>query len=89
MFIGAIPLIIAMIGLGGVFNSASGLGNLLLVGAISYLVDFVLFIILIIVERTRRVGLGMLTTLLASPVIFFISCLVVISHPVPAGGTST
>ncbi|HEU0028007.1 MAG TPA: hypothetical protein VFQ25_12905 [Ktedonobacterales bacterium] len=89
LFIGAIPLIFAMIGLGGVFNLASGLGNLLAVGGILYLVAWVLCIILIIVGRTRQVGIGMLTSLLSSPVIFFISCVAVLTHPFPAGGTST
>jgi hypothetical protein len=34
-------------------------------------------------------GLGMLTSILASPVIFFIGCLVILTHPIPSGGTST
>ncbi len=73
--IGAIPLIIAMVGLGSFFNPSSGLSNLLGIGGILWVAGLVFSIILSIIQSTRRVGLGMLTAILASPVIFFVGCL--------------
>lgn len=87
LLLGAIPLLIALAGLGSMFNVGnsayySALSNLLVAGGVGYVIGLILSIILTIVRRTRRVGLGMLTALLASPVIFFLGCLVAISHPV-------
>ena len=87
--IGAIPLIIAMVGLGSFFNPTSGLSNLLIIGGILWVFGLVLSITLTIISSTRQVGAGMLTAIMASPIIFFIGCLVALSHPFPSGGTST
>jgi hypothetical protein len=81
-----------MIGFGSFFNYSSGISiyfNFLTVGAIGWVIGLVLSIILSIVRPTRSLGLGMLTAILASPAIFFIGCLVAITHPLPTGGTST
>lgn len=78
-----------MVGLGSFFNPTSGLSNLLIVGGILWVVGLVLSIILTIVRSTRQIGAGMLTAIMASPIIFFIGCLVALSHPFPSGGTST
>lgn len=81
--LGAIPLILALVGLGSIFSPANTtLSSFLTAGGAFYVIGLILSIILIIVTPTRRVGLGMLTALLASPVIFFIGCLVALTHPV-------
>lgn len=83
LLIGAIPLALALVGLGSLvnFTQASPLGYFLTAGGIGFVVGLVVAIILIIIEATRRIGLGMLTALLASPIIFFIGCLVALARP--------
>ena len=81
--IGLIPLILAMIGLGSIFNGSNPIfGYFLTAGAIGLPIALILSIILTIINSTRRVGLGMLVATVVSPIIFFISCLVVLTHPV-------
>lgn len=79
MGIGAIPLVLAMIGLwDSLYNYNS---TVLTAGGIFYALMFLAMIVLVSIKRTRQVGLGMLTSLLASPVIFFIGCMVMLSQP--------
>lgn len=82
--IGLIPLLVAMIGLGGSFNTGGGTSNvfvvLLYVGGGLYLVQIIMAIIFTVVERLRLVGLGMLTMVPINPVVFFISCVALLSR---------
>ncbi|HEX9038292.1 MAG TPA: hypothetical protein VF808_15020 [Ktedonobacterales bacterium] len=94
ILVGAIPLILALVGFGGNSNfttatTSATFGLLLWAGGIGYVVALVLSIVLSAIQATRRFGLGMLTALLVSPVVFFISCLVIVTHPFPSGGSST
>jgi hypothetical protein len=82
LLIGAIPLVLALIGLGSFLNASNPIfGYFLTAGGIGFVVGLVASIVLIAIQRTRRIGAGMLTALLASPIIFFIGCLVALARP--------
>jgi hypothetical protein len=85
--VGAIPLLVAMIGLGGLINvSRAGgdstlFGYVLGAGGVLWVIGFIVMIVFTIIQRLRRIGLGMLTSLVASPVIFFIGCVALYLTP--------
>lgn len=80
--IGAVPLVVGMIGLGFLYSNLSlAAGTPLVIAGILYLLELVTMIILVSIQATRQVGLGILTALAADLVIFFVSCLVVLTHP--------
>jgi hypothetical protein len=82
-----IPLVVAMIGLGQVRSGGGGNATLLLLGLGLYLAEIISMTVLLIVRRTRPIGYGLLTMVVISPIVFFISCLVVLSFP--TGGQTT
>jgi hypothetical protein len=85
-----------MIGLGGLINysraggDASVFSELLIAGGLLYLVALVVMIVFLFIAALRRIGLGMLTALAVSPVVFFIGCVALIqaSNAVPSGTTT-
>jgi hypothetical protein len=85
--VGAIPLLLAMIGLGGLIAQLRGatasniFSGLLLAGGLLYLIALIVMIVFLAIQRLRRVGLGMVAALAASPVVFFISCVALLSAP--------
>ena len=82
--VGLIPLLFFLLGIGLSFNtSISDLATFLLVGsAVLYLASIIAMIACLINQRVRFIGYGLLTTVLASPVIGFIGCtIIVFSHP--------
>ena len=87
--IGLIPLLIAMVGLGGSFNrsvSASQLWvALLYIGGALYLVQIIVGIVFTVLERFRLIGVGMLTMLPVSPVVFFIGCVAMLQNSFNSG----
>src|SRR5262249_18022104 len=82
--IGLIPLLIAMAGLGGSFNStgdASTIFSILVVaGLVLYLIEFILMIVFLVLDRFRMVGFGLLTMVVASPIVFFIGCVALLTR---------
>lgn len=84
---GLLPLIVAMVGLGGAIRGPSaqnGLFSVILVaGGILYVVAIIVMIVFLALARMRRVGFGLLTSVLASPVIFFIGCIALFVAPRP------
>lgn len=87
--LGLIPLLVAMVGLGGSFNTAVSGSQLwvalLYIGAALYLVQIIVGIVFTVLERFRLIGVGMLTMLPVSPVVFFISCVALLSHSFNSG----
>jgi hypothetical protein len=94
--IGAIPLLLAMIGLGGLINVSRAGGDtslfsgLLLAGSLLYLIALIVMIVFLVIDQTRRIGFGMLAALAASLVVFFIGCVALfqVSSAVPSGTTT-
>src|SRR5262249_55125956 len=86
--IGLIPLLMAMVGLGGVIFSAR-VGNydttvysiLLGAGAVLYIVELITMALFASSPRLRRVGFGLLTMVAASPVVFAIGCVAILVAP--------
>lgn len=73
-----------MIGLGSFINTVGAnpiFGYFLFAGAIGLPAGLIAAIVLAVIPRTRQIGLGMLVAVVASPVIFFVSCLVVLARP--------
>ncbi len=82
--IGLIPLILFLISIGGLLTSnISGLG--LGAAILLYLVLLIASIVCLSIERVRFVGYGLLTMVIATPVISYIGCVVIISTKVPHG----
>ena len=79
--VGLIPLVVAMIGLGQVRSGGGGNATLLLVGLGLYMAEIIAMTVLLVVRRTRPIGYGLLTTVVISPIVFFISCTVVVLNP--------
>lgn len=82
--IGAIPVVLAMLGLGSLFNGISSLGDsftLLGILGIAYLLMLITALALLFARKTRKVAQGMVTALLVGFVVFFIACSVVLNTP--------
>jgi len=81
--IGFVPLILALVSIGGL---SAGIGSALfstglVIAVLLYVGLFVASIICLCIERSRYVGYGLLTMVVAIPVISFIGCLVSIIGP--------
>lgn len=94
--VGAIPLLLGMIGVGGLVNisrtggDSTAFSGLLFASALLYLVALVVMVVFLAIARLRRVGFGMLASLAASPVVFFIGCVALIQASYAArSGTTT
>jgi hypothetical protein len=76
--IGLIPLILALL----VFGNLSGSLPVIFLGTavIAYLVEVVACIVCLVIERVRFIGYGLLTMVLATPVIVFIACLALLMN---------
>lgn len=80
--IGLIPLILALIALGGLFNNSSGIySTLLSIALFLYAGELIAAIVCTIISRVRFVGYGFLTMFVVTPIIAFIACTVLISMP--------
>src|SRR5256885_8322543 len=77
--IGVIPLVLGLLFLGSPNGNSSNLSNYLIWAAvIGYLAVFIGMIVCLCIPRVRFVGYGLLTLVLASPVVFFIACTVLV-----------
>jgi hypothetical protein len=82
--LGAIPLITALLCIGALLGStaASPIGGVLLIASIVlYAALFVAAIVCLSIRGVRFVGYGLLTMVIAIPVIAFIGCLAIIASP--------
>jgi hypothetical protein len=80
--LGLIPLIIFFLGLGLLFQppASNVAGTLIIASLVLYLVSLIAMIVCLSIGRVRFVGYGLLTAVAASPVIAFISCVVVLTR---------
>ncbi len=83
--IGLVPLILALIGIGGLSTAGKAAVNILS-GVVVYACPlyaglFVVSVVCLAIKRIRFVGYGILTMVIAIPVISFIGCLVLTSVP--------
>lgn len=74
--IGIIPLLLGMLFLGSNIGNSSFAGYLALAAVISYIAVFIGMIVCLCITRVRFVGYGLLTMVLAAPVVFFVACTV-------------
>ncbi|HEY5002460.1 MAG TPA: hypothetical protein VII61_04870 [Ktedonobacteraceae bacterium] len=82
--LGSLPLVVALICIGTLLGSAAANsvgGILLIVSIVLYVVLFVAAIVCLTIRKVRFVGYGLLTMVIAIPVIAFIGCIVVIGSP--------
>jgi hypothetical protein len=85
--IGFVPLVLALVSIGGLFaGTGTGIGSILFgtglgIAVLLYVALFVASIICLCIKRSRYVGYGLLTMVVAIPVISFIGCLVSITGP--------
>lgn len=89
--IGAVPLALSLVA-GGLLASANGLGQTFSTGAslgiasgALYLLTLLVTIILLFVRSAREVALGMLAIVVASPVIAYVGCSVILPHVLRPG----
>ena len=82
--VGAIPLIVALAGIGTLIN-ANGkdpnvtIGSFLIFAAVAlYLVSLIAMIVCLVVDPLRSIGYGLLTTVIATPIIAGIACYAVV-----------
>ena len=80
--IGFVPLILALIGIGGFItrNGSNLFGVTLEIALFLYGGVFIAAIVCLSIKRVRFVGYGLLTMVIATPIISFIGCVVVIAH---------
>ncbi|SRR6266566_5429494 len=82
--LGLIPLVIFLVSY-GLTLTQSQIANILVVIIIVaiglYVIELIVTIVCLVIERVRFVGYGLLTAFLASPVIAYIGCMVIISIP--------
>lgn len=88
--LGFIPLLLALIGVGlsvQTNNATAGAiaGVLLLLALGGYIAEFIGMIVCLSLARVRSVGYGLLTMVVATPVIAVISCFAVLTASVPVG----
>ncbi|SRR6266567_2508631 len=77
--IGVIPLALGLFFLGSPTGNSSNIANYLIWAAlIGYIAVFIGMIVCLCISRVRFVGYGLLTLVLAAPVVFFIACTVLI-----------
>ena len=85
--IGFVPLVLALVSIGGLFSgTGSSIGSVLFgtglgIAILLYVALFVASIICLCIERSRYVGYGLLTMVVAIRIISFIGCLVSITGP--------
>jgi hypothetical protein len=82
--LGLIPLGIFLVSFGLTLTQSQivTLLQLIILVAIGlYVIELIVTIICLVIERVRFVGYGLLTAFLASPVIAYIGCIVIISIP--------
>src|SRR5262245_3999082 len=85
--VGLIPLVLAMVGLGGlIFGARAGVDTsvysiLLAAGGILYVLEIVSMAFLFPSQRTRQAGFGVLTMVAVSPVVFFVGCIAILATP--------
>ena len=82
---GLIPTIVFLVTFGiAAQQGQNGLGTFIfggLAAILLYFVELIVTIVCLVIERVRFVGYGLLTAFLASPVIAYIGCMVIISIP--------
>ncbi|WIG61235.1 MAG: hypothetical protein OJF49_003983 [Ktedonobacterales bacterium] len=89
--LGLIPLLLALIGVGFAAQSnnvaaSNAASVLLLVALVGYIAEFIGMIVCLSLARVRSVGYGLLTMVVATPVIAVISCFAVLFSSAPVGG---
>jgi hypothetical protein len=84
---GLLPLVVAMVGIGGVTKGPSDtsviFSDLLAAGGILWVVSLIVMIVFLAIKRLRNVGLGLVASVVSSPVIFFIGCIAFLATPRP------
>jgi hypothetical protein len=79
IIIGVIPLALGLFSISGIIGSGSSLANYLFFAALlGYLAVFIAMIVCLCIPRVRFVGYGLLTLVLATPVVAFVACTVLI-----------
>jgi uncharacterized membrane protein YkgB len=78
---GSPPLILTLIALGFINNAGGWAANLLIAAGILYALACIATIAFLIVTSVRFIGYGLLTMVLAIPVIAFLGCIVIITWP--------
>ena len=82
--LGLIPLGIFLVSFGLTLTQSqitTLLQVIILVAIGLYVIELIVTIVCLVIERVRFVGYGLLTAFLASPVIAYIGCMVIISIP--------
>jgi hypothetical protein len=80
--LGAVPLIVALVGVYMVtFVGGANSGAGLIAGVALYLAAIIAMIVCLSIARVRFVGYGLLAAVAASPVIFGVGCIVILSQP--------
>jgi hypothetical protein len=79
--LGLIPLLLFFLSIGLAFNSGSSnvVSVLLLASLLLYIASIIAMIICLVNQNVRFVGYGLLTTVLASPVIGVVGCVVIVA----------
>jgi hypothetical protein len=86
LVIGAIPLAVGYYAVGAALNAPGlygfydGLGPLELAGFL-YALEWLVTLAIVFTPETRRAGQGMIMSLLASPIIYYVSCAVLAQIP--------
>jgi hypothetical protein len=80
--IGLVPLLVALVGVYLVqFVGGSNSGVGLIAGGALYLAALIAMIVCLSIARVRFIGYGLLAAVVASPVIFAVGCIVILSQP--------
>ena len=79
--LGAIPLLVALVGVYTVTVGGPYSGAGLVAGGALYLAALIAMIVCLSIARVRFVGYGLLAAVAASPVIFGIGCVVILTRP--------
>ncbi len=78
LVLGLIPLIIFLVGFGLVIGTpGSFFIYAIFASAILYIIEFIVTIVFLVIDRLRFVGYGLLTAFLATPIIAVAGCLVI------------
>jgi hypothetical protein len=78
LVLGLIPLIIFLVSFGLVTGTSGGFFIYgIIASAVLYVIEFIVTIVFLIIDRVRFVGYGLLTAFLVTPVVAVAGCLVI------------